>query len=201
MKAADAHRSLDNSHRLDSILSHIEPRVVANDYTVRYGSRTWQIARADVKPGLRGARVSVEQRWDGTMAVRFGGRCLMVQACSAKSVTVKPLRPAPRPGLFRQGRRPGCAASSLRKRHPSGPSSKTKLATEQPSEGKRKAEQRRPGCRRAFFIQSLRSKLHQSNTCSFFRRKPHGQVVAHGASSITPPSFPLPANRTFLCGP
>ncbi len=31
VKAADAHRPLDNSPRLDSILSHIEQRVVAND--------------------------------------------------------------------------------------------------------------------------------------------------------------------------
>ena len=75
VKAADAHRPLDKSHRLDSILSHTEQRVVANYYTVRYGSQTWQIARSDVRPGLRGARVLVEQPWDGAMAVRFGGRC------------------------------------------------------------------------------------------------------------------------------
>ena len=96
VKAANAHRPLDKSHQLDSILSHIEQRVVANDYTVRYGSVIWQIARTDVRPGLRGARVLVEQHWDGAMAVRFGGRCLMVQACSAKPAGVKPLRQTPR---------------------------------------------------------------------------------------------------------
>ena len=59
-------------------------------------SAIWQIARTDVRPGLRGARVLVEQRWDKAMAVRFGGRCLMVQACSAKPAGVKPLRQTPR---------------------------------------------------------------------------------------------------------
>jgi hypothetical protein len=34
--AADAHRPLGKDHDLTAILSHVEPRQVANDYTVRY---------------------------------------------------------------------------------------------------------------------------------------------------------------------
>ena len=175
VKATDAHRPLDKSHRLDSILSYIEQRVVANDYTVRYGSLTWQIARADVRPGLRGARVMVGQRWDGAMAVRFGGR---------------------------QGRKPGCAASSWRKRQPFGSSSKTNLATGEPNEGKRTAGQGRPGYLRVFLSRASARRLHPSNALANSKTNPTARSWRVGLlHPLTLRFVPLLANRTFLCGP
>jgi hypothetical protein len=86
----DAHRPLGRQHDLAAILSVVEARVVTNDYTLRYQGKSYQIARADVGGGLRGAKVQVEKRLDGTVAVRFRGRYLAVSGC------VPPSSPPPR---------------------------------------------------------------------------------------------------------
>jgi hypothetical protein len=79
--ATDAHRALRAEHHLAVILSHVEKRVVANDYTIRYHTQIYQIARADIRPGLRGATVRVEERRDQTMWVRFRDRYLELSRC------------------------------------------------------------------------------------------------------------------------
>jgi hypothetical protein len=66
----DAHRRLGPGHRLDSILSIQSERVVANDYTIRFENRIYQLHKP-VYPGERGGRVVIEQRLDGTMVIRF----------------------------------------------------------------------------------------------------------------------------------
>lgn len=76
--ASDAHRPLGKEHDLAAILSHVETRQVTNDYTVRYQGKLYQIDRKDVRVGLRGGRVQVQQRLDGTIAVRFQERYLRV---------------------------------------------------------------------------------------------------------------------------
>ncbi len=50
-------------------------RVVSNDYVVRWANRFYQLL-PPVYPGERGGRVVIEQRLDGTVAVRFGQRYL-----------------------------------------------------------------------------------------------------------------------------
>ena len=69
--AADAHRQLGKEHDLAAILSHVEQRQVTNDYTVRYDGKFYQIDRRDIRTGMRKAMVRVEERLDGTIAVRF----------------------------------------------------------------------------------------------------------------------------------
>jgi hypothetical protein len=71
LKPTDAHRRLGPSHRLESILSIQAERVVANDYVVRWANRFYQLL-PPVHPGERGGRVVIEERLDGTMAIRFG---------------------------------------------------------------------------------------------------------------------------------
>ena len=71
LKPTDAHRRLGPSHRLESILSIQVERVVANDYVVRWANRFYQLLKP-VYPGERGGRVVIEERLDGTMAIRFG---------------------------------------------------------------------------------------------------------------------------------
>jgi hypothetical protein len=71
----DAHRSVGASHVLEAILSIQEQRVVANDYTVRFQNRLYQLGKP-IYPGQRGGRVIIELRLDGTMAIRFGNRYL-----------------------------------------------------------------------------------------------------------------------------
>jgi len=79
--ATEAHRPLRGEHDLAAILSHVEERVVANDYTIRYDKKIYQIARADLRPGLRGATVRVEARGDRSVWVRFRDRYLTVKVC------------------------------------------------------------------------------------------------------------------------
>jgi hypothetical protein len=86
--ANDAHRLLGKDHDLAAILSHVETRQVTNDYTVRYQGKLYQIDRKDVQVGLRGARVLVQQRLDGTIAVRFEGRYLRVHRGAAATPVV-----------------------------------------------------------------------------------------------------------------
>jgi transposase len=100
----DAHRPLDKSHHLAASLSHVEMRQVRPDYTLRWDSKLYQIERRAVTTGLRGAQVRVEQRLDGSMAVRFGERYLPVEECvpTEKAKTSPPPKSAK---AARSGRR------------------------------------------------------------------------------------------------
>jgi hypothetical protein len=94
--ADDAHRQLQQTHSLPSSLSYVEARRVHDDYTIRFDTRTYQIARADVRAGLRGGEVRVEVRLDGSLAVRFRDHYLAVTECQPR-----PRVPAPRPKVVR----------------------------------------------------------------------------------------------------
>jgi hypothetical protein len=78
----DAHRPLDKSHNLAASLSHVETRQVRPDYTLRWDGKLYQIGRQAVVSGLRRANVRVEQRLDGSLAVRYGERYLPVKECA-----------------------------------------------------------------------------------------------------------------------
>lgn len=77
----DAHRALDKSHNLAASLSYVETRKVRSDYTLPWEARLYQIDRQAIVSGLRGATVRVEQRLDGSLAVRHGERYLPVTLC------------------------------------------------------------------------------------------------------------------------
>src|SRR5258707_443022 len=79
--ADDAHRPLEKQHDLAAILSYVENRHVGDDYTIRFQSKVYQIQRKAICAGLRGAEVRVEQRRDGSLAVRFRERYLDVVEC------------------------------------------------------------------------------------------------------------------------
>lgn len=93
--AVDAHRPLGRDHQLTSILSHVEHRVIGQDYTLRYGRKLYQIAREQIRPRLRGQTVRVERWLDGaTMVVRGSEGPLRVGLCETPQPTVAPRRPA-----------------------------------------------------------------------------------------------------------
>jgi transposase InsO family protein len=107
--ADDAHRPLEKSHNLAASLSYMEHRQVRPDYTLRWDGKFYQIQRAAVTPGLRGTKVRVEKRLDGSLAVRHGERYLPVEEC-AKAAAPKAVQrnaaPAAKPGrTHRLGRR------------------------------------------------------------------------------------------------
>jgi transposase len=86
-QSQDAHRSLGR-YRLEQILSVRESRSVAQDYTVRWAGQRWAIPRAEVRPGLRGARVQVERRLDGSVWVRFRDGYLSLTPCPAAAAVL-----------------------------------------------------------------------------------------------------------------
>ena len=71
----DAHRALGVGHDLAAILSEQHQRVVANDYTVRFECRQFQLL-PPVWPGERGGKVTIQRRLDGSMHIRFKERYL-----------------------------------------------------------------------------------------------------------------------------
>jgi len=86
----DAHRPLGKEHSLAAALSYVEPRQVSSGHTIQFDNQTYQIARSDVRAGMRGADVRVEVRLDASMAVRFGKRYLAVTACQPRPKVPKP---------------------------------------------------------------------------------------------------------------
>jgi transposase InsO family protein len=94
----DAHRPLGQEHQLASALCHMETRQVSSDYTIRFESKIYQIARSGVVSGLRGGNVRVEWRLDGSIAVRHRDRYLTVSECIARpKVAAKTKAPAHHP--------------------------------------------------------------------------------------------------------
>jgi transposase len=87
----DAHRPLDKSHSLAASLRYVETRQVRPDYTLRWDGKLYQIQRQAVVTGLRGANVRVEQRLDGSLAVRHGDRYLPIEECAAAETPTKSL--------------------------------------------------------------------------------------------------------------
>jgi hypothetical protein len=78
---ADAHRRLGKEHDLASILSHVEQRVIGEDYTIRYAGRLYQLRREQIRPGLKKQTVRVEQRLNGRVVVQWRGQALEVRVC------------------------------------------------------------------------------------------------------------------------
>jgi hypothetical protein len=95
-QAGNAHRPLGPAHDLKAILSLQEQRVVSNDYTIRFRNRFYQLLKP-AYPGERGGKVVVEQRLDGTMAIRFRGHYLKYEEFPAGR---RPGGSAPRPPEF-----------------------------------------------------------------------------------------------------
>jgi transposase len=96
VSAVEGHRRLEKLD-LPSILSVMEPRGVANDYTVQWRGVKWQIPRAAIRPGLRGSRLRIEQRLDRTMVARIDGRPVVLQRCDGTTVANQ-TRIVPGPG-------------------------------------------------------------------------------------------------------
>jgi transposase len=91
----DAHRALTAEHDLPAILSFQTSRRVNNDYTVRLRNRLYQLHKP-AWPGLRGGRVVLEERRDGTLAIRFKKRYLKYTEIAAEARAAGALPPHPR---------------------------------------------------------------------------------------------------------
>jgi len=93
----DHHRPLTEHLELAAILSHVEQRVIGNDYTFRFAGRRYQIARQEAQAGMRHQRLRVELRLDGELKARYRGRYLTIAECGAQPVAAPPaVRKPPR---------------------------------------------------------------------------------------------------------
>lgn len=72
---ANAHRRVGKYFDLNIILSRHDERSVANDYTIRWNNRIFQIGKP-AYPGLRGGRVIVAAGFDGSIQLFFKNRKL-----------------------------------------------------------------------------------------------------------------------------
>ena len=104
----DAHRPLEKSHSLAASLSHVEMRQVRNDYTLRWEGRLYQIERQAIRTGLRGSNVRMEQRLDGTLAVRVWRALFAPERVRAAADRPAPT-PVDKPAKVRRGSRPSAA--------------------------------------------------------------------------------------------
>ena len=71
-------------------LSHVEQRVVNNDYTISFASRRYQLAREQVKAGMRGKQVRIELHLSGTLRARFEGQSVEASECGDAPAPAKP---------------------------------------------------------------------------------------------------------------
>jgi hypothetical protein len=81
----DMHRALTPQVDLASALSHVEQRVVSNDYTFSFAGRRYQLARQQVKAGMRGKSLRIELHLSGALRARFEGQYMEVSECGIKA--------------------------------------------------------------------------------------------------------------------
>jgi hypothetical protein len=81
----DLHRALTPQIDLASALSHVEHRMVSNDYTFSFAGRRYQIARQQVQAGMRGKSLRIELHLSGALHARFEGQYVDVGECGVKT--------------------------------------------------------------------------------------------------------------------
>ena len=92
----DLHRVLTPQLDLASALSHVEARVITNDYTFPFFTRNYQIAKSDITAGMKRKSVRVELGLNGELKARFEGRYVAIKECGAqlKPEVKQPRQPA-----------------------------------------------------------------------------------------------------------
>ena len=69
---------------LDSVFSFRENRTVDADYTVRWEGVTYRVKREHIAAGMRGARVQLERRLDGSRWLRWRRQVVVLEACERR---------------------------------------------------------------------------------------------------------------------
>src|SRR5246127_2406333 len=82
--AGDAHRALLPGTNLDSVLSIRESRTVTPDYTVRWEGAIYRVHREQIARGMRGARVQLERRLDGSRWMHWQKRIVALERCETR---------------------------------------------------------------------------------------------------------------------
>jgi len=82
--AGNAHRALPSGTNLDSVLSLRASRTVSSDYTVRWEGAIYRVPREQIARGMRGVRVVVERRLDGSRWMHWRNRMVALERCAAR---------------------------------------------------------------------------------------------------------------------
>ena len=90
----DLHRPLAEGFELGSALSHVEHRIITNNYTFPYYSKHYQIVREDVQAGMKRQSLRVELWLSGELKARYQGRYVGIQECGVETArgAARPLR-------------------------------------------------------------------------------------------------------------
>jgi len=91
----DMHRPLGEGFELGSALSHVEHRIITNNYTFPYYSKHYQIVREDVQAGMKRQQLRVELWLNGDLKARYQGRYVAIHECGVKPPEA-PKKNAPR---------------------------------------------------------------------------------------------------------
>lgn len=83
----DLHRPLGQGFELGSALSHVEPRIITNNYTFPYYTKQYQIAREDVQAGMKRQSLRVELWLNGELKARYQGHYVAIHECGIKPST------------------------------------------------------------------------------------------------------------------
>jgi transposase-like protein len=133
----DLHRPIPAGLPLKEVLCFEEPRVVQNDWTIRWRNRTFQIARQHEALHLAKRTITVRERLDGSLALLYRGqglRFVELDQRPAPSLPAAPPKPRvpwipppdhPWRGPFKTPRR----VAAYRERGPSGYASGASLPT------------------------------------------------------------------------
>jgi hypothetical protein len=106
---ADLHRPRQGFD-LDAILCRQHTRVVAKDYTISFQNQLFLIQPQELTAGLRGAKVTLEQRLDGSLKMRWRDRYLKFDLIEPPLPTTQKqakdalgLRPRSSPAKYKPG--------------------------------------------------------------------------------------------------
>jgi Homeodomain-like domain len=103
---ADAHRPLRTDQKLVSILSHVERRSVANDYTIAWRGKRYQIPAPQAQARMRKAAVAVQQRLDGELWLRWRQQEIQLHECSDASRPAIEAQPVAKPARTKANPKP-----------------------------------------------------------------------------------------------
>jgi hypothetical protein len=90
----DLHRPLAEGFELGSALSHVENRIITNNYTFPYYGKHYQIAREDVQAGMKRQSLRVELWLHGELKARYQGRYVKINECGVKPSPEPQTKPA-----------------------------------------------------------------------------------------------------------
>ena len=69
---------------LDSVFSFLESRTLGADYTVRWEGVIYRVKREHIAADMRGARVQLERRLDGSRWLRWRWQVVALEACERR---------------------------------------------------------------------------------------------------------------------